>query len=1029
MLAALCKDRPRYSAINAFTTHFSDNQITVYVGDEDEIGIVKELAGRILQELRDFQIGDIKFEVKISSFETPIDQIIEETLKESVNQALQEQKRFEQANQETPKQKGFRKRKISAEINGEVVPLNQVPASEVQIIEHYQKFGNKNFVVEGDVIKAEIRTIREYKIYEATIFDGTDSIIIKTFINGNNYLDEDFYRKHCLQGNKVRVYGYLEYDKYSKDVVLKIRDMLGLGPTPVKKKIDNAEEKRIELHAHTKMSTLDGVMDVEEYVQAALEYGHKAIAVTDHYNLQALPDLNNLTSKYDLKPIFGVEGALIDEESFRIALTEADLDLENSTYVVYDLETTGLSSNYDEIIEVAAVKVKNGVFLDEFSTYVKPKREIPNFITELTGITNDDVRNAPDIKEVIGKFRNFIADSVLVAHNATFDNSYLYKNLKDHDLYDGEIPTIDTMQLARVRYGDKLKTFNLKALTKYFDVELTQHHRAIYDAKATAEVFIRMLNDLKENGITNYKQINSLIEDDKAYLHAYPTHIVLLKDRNGIKNLNKIISDSHTLHFHKEPRIMKKFLAEHRKGLLLGSACCNGAVFDSAYRDSYEKLLEVAKFYDYLEIQPVSHYLHLFDGDLEFAERCIKETLNKIISAGRDLKIPVVATGDVHILNKEDLKFREIFINAPQVGGGVHKLYNMKNIATQHYLSTEEMLAEFEFLGKDTAFEIVVTNSNLIADQIERFPLFPDELFAPSDDFMKDNDVPSFKQAVMDLTYKKAKELYGDNLPRYVSDRIEKELRSIIGNNYASIYYISHLLVEHSRAAGYVVGSRGSVGSSVVAFFMGITEVNGLAPHYYCPECHFTAFKLNEEEKANYPEDPKAALFADILNKTGTGYDLPDQNCPHCEAAMLKDGCDIPFETFLGFKGDKVPDIDLNFSGEYQSKAHEFCRELFGIDNAFRAGTISTIADKTAYGYVKGYLERSGIQARHCEISRLSDKITGVKRSTGQHPGGIVVVPKEIEYTDIIPVQYPADDTSSPWRTTTMTTINSKIIF
>lgn len=1019
VLAGLCQDKPRFSAINAFTTNFSDNQITVYVGDEDEIAIVKELADGILEALQNFHLGDIRFEVKISSFETPIDQIIEETLKESVNQALQEQKRLEKVTQEVPKQKVYRKRKISAEINGEAVPLNQVPASEVQIIEHQQKFGNKNFVVIGDVIKAEIRTIREYKIYEATIFDGTDSIIIKTFINGNNYLDEDFYRKHCMTGNRVRVFGYLEYDKYSKDVVLKIRDILGLGPTPVKKKVDNAEVKRVELHAHTKMSTLDGVMDVEEYVKAALEYGHKAIAVTDHYNLQALPDLSNLTSKYDLKPIFGVEGALVDEDSFKIALTAADIDLETATYVVYDLETTGLSSNYDEIIEVAAVKVKNGVFIDEFSTYVKPKRDIPHHITELTGITNDDVRNAPDIKEVIVKFRNFIDDAVLVAHNATFDNSYLYKNLKDHNLYEGEIPTIDTMQLARVRYGDKLKTFNLKALTKYFDVELAQHHRAIYDAKATAEVFIRMLTDLKENGITNYNEINALIADDEAYLHAYPTHIVLLaKNRTGIKNLNKIISDSHTLHFHKEPRIMKKFLADHREGLLLGSACCNGAVFDIAYRDSYERLLEIAKFYDYLEIQPVSHYLHLFDGDLEFAEACIKDTLKKIIKAGRDLNIPVVATGDVHILNKEDLKFREIFINAPQVGGGVHKLYNMKNIATQHFLSTEEMLAEFEFLGAALAYEIVVTNTNMIADQVERYPLFPEGLFAPSDDFMKDKGVPSFKQAVIDLTYQKAKELYGENLPRYVSDRIEKELKSIIGNNYASIYYISHLLVEHSRAAGYVVGSRGSVGSSVVAFFMGITEVNGLAPHYYCPECHFTAFKMNEEEKATYPQDPQAALFEEILQKTGTGYDLPEQNCPHCGAALLKDGCDIPFETFLGFKGDKVPDIDLNFSGEYQSRAHEFCRELFGIDNAFRAGTISTIADKTAYGYVKGYLERSGVQARHCEIIRLADKITGVKRSTGQHPGGIVVIPKELEYTDIIPVQYPADDTSSPWRTT-----------
>ncbi|MDD4001149.1 MAG: PolC-type DNA polymerase III, partial [Bacilli bacterium] len=464
---------------------------------------------------------------------------------------------------------------------------------------------------------------------------------------------------------------------------------------------------------------------------------------------------------------------------------------------------------------------------------------------------------------------------------------------------------------------------------------------------------------------------------------------------------------------------MKKFLNQHREGLLIGSSCCNGAVFDVALRDSYEKLLETVELYDYLEIQPLGHYRHLLDsGDDQFEIECLKETIKKIIKAGKEKQKIVVATGDVHILNKEDLKFREIFINAPLVGGGVHKLYNMKNLATQHFLSTEEMLAEFSFLGESLAFELVVTNSNLIADQIERFPLFKNGLFAPSDDFMKDRGIVSFKTAVHDLTYQKAWEIYGNPLPKYIEERIMKELDSIIGNNYASIYYISHLLVEHSQKAGYVVGSRGSVGSSLVAFFMGITEVNGLAPHYYCPDCHFTAFKMNSEEKANYPESSPTKQLDKILQATGTGYDLPDYKCPNCQQDLLKAGCDIPFETFLGFKGDKIPDIDLNFSGEYQASAHEFCRELFGVDNAFRAGTISTVADKSAFGYVKGYLERKGIEARNCEISRLADKITGVKRSTGQHPGGIVVVPKEIEYTDLIPVQYPADDVASTWRTT-----------
>ncbi|HBP25984.1 MAG TPA: PolC-type DNA polymerase III [Acholeplasmatales bacterium] len=404
--------------------------------------------------------------------------------------------------------------------------------------------------------------------------------------------------------------------------------------------------------------------------------------------------------------------------------------------------------------------------------------------------------------------------------------------------------------------------------------------------------------------------------------------------------------------------------------------------------------------------------------DDEGNTKIIQDIIRKIIRAGKERGKIVVATGDVHVLTKDDAKLREIFINAPQVGGGLHKLFNAKHIAAQHFMSTKEMLEEFRFLGEDLAYELVVTNSNRVSELAERYPLFPDQLFAPSDDFLKNRGVPSVKQAVIDLTYKRAFARYGENLPLYVLDRTKKELNSIINNNYASIYYISHLLVKKSKDDGYVVGSRGSVGSSLVAFFMGITEVNSLPPHYVCPNCHFVAFKLNNDEKKKYPMAIEAEGLDPILQSAGTGFDLPDHDCPVCGKKLTKDGFDVPFETFLGFKGDKIPDIDLNFSGDYQAKAHEFCREVFGPENAFRAGTISTIADKTAFGYVKGYLERKGIQARNCEIDRLAAKVTGVKRSTGQHPGGIVVIPKEIEYSDIIPVQYPADDTASDWRTT-----------
>ena len=1015
-------EKSRYMTLRTMNTKFEDSNITIFVAAEEDIEVVNSLIPKVKELFETYHLN-VDFTVLISPFETPIAKTIEENLNKAVNEALKEQAMYDklmQAQDDKPKDKVHKKPKASAEINGEVTLLKDIPASEAQVIEHNQKYGSSKFVVIADILTSSIRDVKGYKIYEALVSDGTDSIILKTFINANNPKDEPFYAEHGKTGQKVRAFGYVEFDKFSNDVVFKIKDIIGLGKAEIKKREDTAPKKRVELHAHTKMSTQDGVMDVERYVATALDFEHPALAVTDHYNIQALPDLYLATKNKNIKPIFGLEGVMVDENKFKIALTDADINLKEATFVVYDLETTGLSSNYNEIIEIAAVKLYKGSIIEEFTTYVKPRRPIPDFITSLTSINNDHVRNAPMIDEVIGKFNDFIHGSILVAHNATFDNSYLYKNLKDHQLFTGEFPTIDTMQLAKVRYGAKLKGFNLKAVAKFFDVELFQHHRAIYDAKTTADVFLKMLKDLFEDRIFNYQDINQTIDENEAFKLSYPTHITILsKNPTGIKNLNKIVSDSHTVHFSKEAIILKSFLSNNREGLLIGSSCCNGEVFDIAFRDSYEKLLEIVDFYDYLELQPISHYVHRFDSkDETFDLECIKDTIKKIIKAGKEKGKIIVATGDVHILNEEDLKFREIFINAPQVGGGLHRLYNVEKIATQHFLTTNEMLEEFKFLGEELAEEIVVENTNIIADMIEQYPLFPEKLFAPSDDFMINHQIPSFKQAVIDLTYKRAKEHYGDELPLYILERIKKELNSIINNNYASIYYISHLLVKRSKDDGYVVGSRGSVGSSLVAFFMDITEVNGLAPHYYCPDCHFVAFKLNNEERKKYQTSDDAETLNPILQTVGTGFDLPDMKCPKCGSDLNKDGCDIPFETFLGFKGDKIPDIDLNFSGDYQSKAHDFCRELFGEDHAFRAGTISTIADKTAYGYVKGYLERKGIQSRNCEIGRLSEKITGVKRSTGQHPGGIVVIPKDIEYTDLIPVQYPADDVNSSWRTT-----------
>lgn len=1021
-LAKCQEEKPRFACLNTFVFDYEDNLFKIYVASKNEEVMVSSLLEEILEYFKRYGLTNVSIEIAHSAFQTPIEKEIEERLKKSTYDTLREQELYDQAinknEPETQKEKIFRKKtRLTKEINGPITRLKDVPSSEVEMIKHQQLHGNLNFVVEGDVVSAKINEPKGYKIYEGVIYDGEDSIIIKSFLNERNG-DEAFYLSHCMEGKRVRVFGNITNDAFSRDIVLSIREIFGVEKTTVKGREDKAFKKRVELHAHTKMSTQDGVVDVDEYIGLMSQLGHSALAITDHHNVQALPDFDKAARKANIKPIFGVEGSFVDEDSFKIALTDHDIKLDEATFVVYDLETTGLSSIFNEIIEIGAVKVQNGMVVDEYQTFVKPSRKITEKITEITSITNDDVRNSPTIDQVIHEFHKFIEGSVLVAHNATFDNSHLYRNLRDYNLFKDDYPTIDTMQLARAHYSDRLKTFRLDSLAKLFDVELAQHHRAVYDARATANIFIKMLSDLKKINITNYNQINNLIDNEVVYKLIFPSHFnILAKNKAGLKNLYNIISDSHTKHYHREPRILKRVLMQYRDNLLIGSGCGRGEVFDTASRDSYENLLKVVEMYDYLEVQPVSYYKHLLDsGDKEYDEQCIKESIKRIIKAGKEKNKLVVATGDVHILNKEDLKFREIFINALQVGGGIHPLKDVEEIPTQHYLTTEEMLSEFSFLGNEVAEEIVVTNTNIIADMIESFPLLPNQLFAPSDDFMKDLGVPSFKDGVMELTYTRAKKLYGAKLPEYIEKRIKKELDSIIGNNYASIYYISHLLVKHSKDAGYVVGSRGSVGSSLVAFLMGITEVNSLAPHYFCPSCNYSVFKFSEEEKKLYKQEP--SKFDSLLADAGTGFDLPEANCPHCNTLMKKDGIDIPFETFLGFKGDKVPDIDLNFSGEYQSRAHEFCRELFGEDRAFRAGTISTIAEKTAYGFVRDYLRKKGIEARNCEVTRIANKITGVKRSTGQHPGGIVVIPKEIDYTDITPVQYPADDITSSWRTT-----------
>ena len=1021
---AVSQKKPRVGILSTFKVEYFDNRIRFFVGSEDDKNIALSSLKEIEPYLKFYGLS-VTLEVEVSPFEITSETKINEKARQANIEIQNYQNHYDSLGQKKVEvaEHGKKQPRMKTPLSAKPVPLSTIPASDVEVIEYQQKNGNTFAVVEGEVVSCEIRDIKTkygktLPLFEGVITDNTDSIRIKTFISEKIQSLDSYYRYEVKVGTIIKVYGSVAYDAYAKDVVLNIIDSMLFGKAE-KKKVEVCDMKRVELHAHTKMSMQDSVLEVADYVRRASEYGYTALAITDHYNIHGLPDFYSACKTYNIKPIFGVEAGLVDEDKFKIALSDADINLSDATYVVYDLETTGLSSNYNEIIEVSACKVYRGQIIDEFSEYVKPVGIISEFITKLTSITNEDVMNAKGVEDVLPRFREFYQGCILVAHNATFDNSHIYANLKKLGFDASPIPTIDTLQLARVCYGNKLKRFDLSALCKLFDVELTQHHRAIYDAEATTHIFIRMLNDLLDKGITNYNMINSLISTEEAYKYAYPSHFTILaKNPVGKKNLYKIISDSHTNHFYKNPRVLKSFLNENREGLLIGSACVNSDVFETAYEKSYEELKEVMSFYDYIEIQPISLYDVLVRKDEEKKMRKdIISTLKTIVKCAHELNKLVVATGDVHHLDEEDKKYREIYIQAPRIGGGIHPLADVDYLPSFHFRSTDEMISELSFLG-DEVYDIVCKNTLEIADEIEEYELFPNKLFAPQDDFLKDKGIDSVAAETEKMTYERAKEIYGDPIPKYIEDRLKKELDSIIGHKFATIYYISYMLVKYSTDAGYVVGSRGSVGSSLVAHMMRITEVNALAPHYYCPHCHFIAFKLTEDEKIKYPLDENQAKLDPILQSRDTGFDLPKQTCPVCGYELSSAGVDIPFETFLGFDGSKTPDIDLNFSGDFQAQAHEFCRTVFGVDRAFRAGTIQTTAEKTALGYVRHWLEYKGIQARRTEVERLGKKIEGAKRSTGQHPGGIVVIPKEIEYSDVIPIQYPADDTSANWRIT-----------
>lgn len=953
----------------------------------------------------------VNFEIKVSEALTPVSEVVTQKQIEQTESLMKISK--EQDNVILAKKQNFKK---GSDPNA--VAIKEIPATPYELDKYKNEKGDTNFLIEGEVFKSELRRFKTSNLLIFSIFDDEDAITVKRFVKS----EKDIALAEELKpGDIVSVSGFAEYDTFQKEVVLRATAFYHIERPEKKERMDKAKEKRIEFHIHTKASPMDAVTSIETYVETLEKWGHEAFAITDHNGLYAYPDLYKSLKGKKIKPIYGVEVDYVNDEAFKIASDyHTDFPLRDATYVVFDIETTGLSNQRDKIIEIAAYKIKGGVIGERFEILIDPEEPLSEFTKSLTNITDDMLVGQPKIEEALPKFLDFIKDAVLVAHNASFDVGFIIEKAKQLGLEVPDNPVIDTLSLARYYYHKELKRFNLKAVTKLFKVNLDAHHRAISDAYATAEVFLIMLQNLYKEEIMTYYEINASLDEDEVWKHPLTYYATILaQNQVGYKNLFKIISDALTTHYYDGARTLKSVIRKYRQGILVGSNSEFGEVFETALNRNEDDLREVMEFYDYIEVHPPKAYQHLEKDLGEFGREILQATVQKIIRIGKEMGKLVIATSNAHYLHPEEKKYREIYIHTKSVGGGLHPLANYDISPDQHVLTTQEMIDAFSYLDASTVREIVIDNPKELNKRIELVQAFPKELYSIPNDAFKDTlGIPSIADHMKDMVYKKAHELYGEKLHFIVQERIDKELHSIIDNEFAPIYFISHLLVKKSLEDGYLVGSRGSVGSSLVATLLDITEVNPLRPHYRCPNGDYAVFKMTDEEIFEHGIKQDDEPFIELLKHVKSGYDLPNRTCPHCGAPLYKDGHDIPFETFLGFDGDKVPDIDLNFSGDYQATAHAYVRELLGEDYTFRAGTIQTVAERNAYGYVKGYLEDRGIQARSAMIERLAKGIEGVKRSTGQHPGGIVVVPKTKDIYDVTPVQYPADDTSASWKTT-----------
>ena len=981
---------------------------TIEIKDKDII-VEMKLKGKMVLEAKKFDVilsniindlygskYNIKFVENVS--ENAIQQYMEHTLQleqEAIEhmQEMHEEdgntetnKSSKKQNEETRSQSAVQEVSVSIEVpqedQQETSPLIygrslKLKEQLVKVIDLSVDSGKVQ--LDGEILNIDSRELKNGKVLVMfDLFDGSSTITCKVFSHG----DKSKALIDKLKGAKgIKLEGTAQFDPFSKELGVIANTIIESSGLKKESRKDEAKVKRVELHMHTQMSQMDGMTSATELLKRAAKWGMKSIAITDHGVVQAFPEAYHFCEKNpDLKVIYGVEAYLAPDRTPVVSFPKGqDID---TTYCVLDLETTGFSFRTEKITEIGIMKIKNGEVLDEFSCFVNPEKPIPQRVVEVTNITDDMVKGAETIDKIFPKMMEFIGNSILVAHNADFDIGFLKYNAKELG-YTLDNTYIDTLRLAKELFPD-YKKYKLGIIAENLGIKVEVAHRALDDVDTTVKVFNVMIDMLKEKGAVKIEDIDRLCAGSTDFRRLPTYHaIILAQNYVGLKNLYKLISFSHLDYFYKKPRILKSIFKKYSEGLILGSACEQGEIYRAIVAGKTdEEIEEIAKDYDYLEIQPLGNNMFMVRNGTVPDVKGLEDINKKIVELGDRLGKPVVATCDVHFMDPQDEIYRRILM----AGQGYE---DADEQAPLYLRTTEEMLKEFEYLGEEKAYEVVVTNTNKIADMCEKISPISPEKCAPH--------IDGCEQTIKNIAYKKAHDLYGDPLPNLVEERLSKELDSIIKNGFSVMYIIAQKLVWKSNEDGYIVGSRGSVGSSFAAYATGITEVNSLPPHYRCPKCKYSDF-------TDYGY--------------ACGYDLPDKDCPKCGTKMVKDGIDIPFETFLGFNGEKEPDIDLNFSGEYQAKAHRYTEVIFGKGTTFKAGTVGTVADKTAYGYVKKYYEERGIPINNAEVLRLAQGCTGIKRTTGQHPGGIIVVPKGREIYEFCPVQHPADDPNSDIITT-----------